>query len=51
MVGVTHNEQNILFAKGLLASAGIESMAKTGATDLLAGEINASVFIRKVSKF
>lgn len=36
MVGVTHNEQNLLFAKGLLASDGIESMSETGATELLA---------------
>ncbi len=41
MDGVTHNEQNVLFAKGLTASAGMESMAETGATDLLATEIDA----------
>ena len=51
MVGVTHNEQNILFAKGLLASVGIESMAETGATDLLAGEIDTKIASNKALEY
>lgn len=51
MVGVTHNEQNILFAKGLLASAGIESMAETGATDLLASEIDVKIVSSKALEY
>lgn len=51
MVGVTHNEQNVLFAKGLLASIGIEVMAETGATDLLAGEIDTKVLSNKALEY
>ena len=51
MVGVTHNEQNLLFAKGLLASAGIESMAETGATDILAGEIDLKILNNKALEY
>ncbi|MDC9724266.1 MAG: spondin domain-containing protein [Urechidicola sp.] len=51
MVGVTHNEQNILFAKGLLASAGIESMAETGATAILASEIDVKIVSNKALEY
>ncbi|PCI10528.1 MAG: elongation factor Ts [Flavobacteriaceae bacterium] len=51
MVGVTHNEQNILFTKGLLASAGIESMAETGATEILTSEIDAKIVSSKALEY
>lgn len=51
MVGVTHNEQNVLFAKGLLASVGIESMAETGATAILASEIDAKIVSNKALEY
>ena len=51
MVGVTHNEQNVLFAKGLLASIGIEVMAETGVTDLLASEIDAKIMSNKALEY
>ena len=51
MVGVTHSEQNVLFAKGLLASAGIELMAETGETDLLASEIDTKIVNNKALEY
>jgi len=51
MVGVTHNEQNILFTKGALASAGIEAMAETGATETLASEIDTKILSNKALEY
>ncbi len=51
MVAVTHSDQNVMFAKSALASAGIESMAETGSTDLLTGELDIKIGNNKVLEY
>lgn len=43
LIGGTHNGQVVLWKTGSLASAGIKSMAETGAKGLLTNEVNAAI--------
>ncbi|GAB1308785.1 hypothetical protein KH5_14680 [Urechidicola sp. KH5] len=51
MVGTTHQQQDVMFRLGGMATEGIEDMAETGATSMLASELDTAILMNNAYEY